>query len=112
MGLLLFVLLPLGWAITGRLLGTVVSLTVATEGGRRVGGVLGRHCAWLLPLLYFAVFLAGASGNAGDGVRLFGSEQLFGLLCLPMYSVPVLAAYAIGVHVIRDLFQGFSSRSA
>jgi hypothetical protein len=103
MALFLYVLLPAAWAITGRLLGGAVALTVATEGGRRAGRAVGRHTVWLFPGLCLALLLAGASGNAGRGVRLFGSEELMGVLCLPVYAIPVLGGYALLAYVIRDL---------
>ena len=112
MALFLYVFLPLGWALTGRLLGSAVSLSVPTTAGKRLGGVLGRWCAVLLPALDGLLFVLGASGNAGHGVRLFGSEELFGLLALPVYLVPALALYAGAAYVVGDLLRGLRSGSA
>jgi hypothetical protein len=106
MALFLYVVIPAGWALTGWLLGRAVSRSVATEAGRRVARRLGRWCSWLLPGVYCALLLLGVSGNAGGGFRLFGSEELFALLCLPFYTVPTLVLYLILAQVIHDLLRG------
>jgi hypothetical protein len=112
MALFLYVLLPLAWALTGRLLGSAVSLSAPGPAGQRLGGSLGRCCAVLLPALYGLLLVLGVRGDAGHGVRLFGSEELFGLLALPVYLVPALALYAGGAYVVRDLLGGLRSRGA
>ncbi len=104
--------MPVGWFSAGWLLGAAVSLTVPTDRGRWYGSLIGRWGRWLWPALYFLLFFLGASGDAGNGVRLFGSEELFGLLCLPFYLVPALALYVGVLYVIRDLFRGLSSRKS
>src|SRR5262245_56069525 len=110
MALLLCVLMPAGWAVVGRLLGWAVSLSAPTEGGERAGAALGRWCPWLFAGLYCLVFFLGGSGDAGHGVRLFGSEGLAALLFLPVYGVPALGVYVIAAYVARDLVRGFRSR--
>jgi hypothetical protein len=103
MALFLFVLLPLGWALTGRLAGLAFSLSAPSEAGRRLGVRLGRWCMVLLPVVHSLVLFLGVSGDAGHGVRVFGSELLAELLCLPVYLVPVLGGYALVAFVVRDL---------
>ena len=109
MALFLYVLLPLGWALTGRLAGLAVSLSAPGERGKRLGRALGWWCAALLPALHLLLLVVGAGGNAGHGVRLFGSEELLALLCLPMYLVPALGLYAGAACVVRDLLRGLRS---
>jgi hypothetical protein len=110
MALLFFILLPLGWALTGWLAGVAVSLSAPTEAGSRFGARLGRCCTFLLPSVHVLLFLVGVSGNAGHGVRLFGSEELVALACLPIYLVPALGVYDVVVYVIRDLTRQYSKR--
>src|SRR5262245_39890435 len=105
----LYVIMPAGWAVAGKLLGVAVALTAPSAGGVRAGRVLGRWCLWLLPALSRLLFALGGSGDAGHGVRLFGSEDLFALLCLPVYAVPALGVYALGAYVVRDLLRGLLS---
>jgi hypothetical protein len=110
MSLFLILFIPAGWALTGRLLGGAVSLSVPTESGQRLGRALGWWAAWLFPGVYFVLLVVGGSGNAGQGMRLFGSDELFGLLCLSLYTVPVLVGYVILAYVIRDLLRGWRGR--
>ena len=97
------------WAVTGKLLGLALSLSVPTEAGRRAGGAIGRWGAWLLPALHLLLLLSGGSGNAGHGFRVLGSEGLFSLLCLPWYAAPGLGCYALAAYVVRDLARGLRS---
>src|SRR5215831_9040385 len=106
MALLIFIVLPLGWFLTGRLLGWGISLSVPRERGERLGTTVGWWFALVSPIVYGVLLGLGGSGNAGHGVRLFGSEEAFGLLCLPMYLVPGLCLVGGTVYVIRDLPQG------
>jgi hypothetical protein len=112
MALILFVIMPIGWAVSGWLLGRAVSATVPTDAARRFGKATGRCCAWFLPALHVLLLVLGGSGDAGHGVRLFGSEELFGLLCLPFYTVPAFLLYLGAACVIRDLIRGLSSLRA
>src|SRR5271157_2202013 len=93
MTIILFIFMPLGWAATRRLLGKAVALSVPAQRGNHPGGVLGRCCMWLFPIVYLLLVFAGVSGDAGHGVRIFGSEELFDLLCLPFYALPCLCIY-------------------
>jgi len=68
--------------------------------------MVGRWCMILFPALYCLLLYLGGSGNAGTGVRVFGSEDLFGLMCLPFFAVPVLGLYIVVAYVIRDLIRG------
>jgi hypothetical protein len=106
MALFLYVFLPLGWALTGLLLGAAVSLTLGTEDGKHWGKKVGRWAMGVLPVLYLVLFSVGGGGSAGNGITLFGSTQLFEYLCLPWYIVPSFALYVGIVYVIRDLRQG------
>ena len=112
MAIILFVFVPIGWVLTAWLLGAAVSFSVPTAAGKRYGSLLGRWCRWLFPALYFLLYFLGVSGDAGNGVRLFGSEDLFGLLCLPFYAVPVLGLYVAALFVIRDLIRGLRSQQS
>jgi hypothetical protein len=112
MALTIFIFLPLGWFLTGRLLGWAISLTVPAERGERFGFRFGWWFALVSPVLYWALLGLGASGNAGHGVRLFGSEEAFGLLCLPLYLVPGLCLVGGMLYVIRDLARGLPRSSA
>ncbi len=109
MACILLFLLPLAWALTGWLVGKTLSLSIPTEGGQRLGATLGRWSALLLPTLYLLLLLLAVSGNAGHGLRLFGSEALFGLLTLPVYLVPGLGLYAGAACVVRDVVRGVRS---
>lgn len=111
MGLILFILIPLGWAVTGRLLGAAVAHTVATEGAQRLGYLLGRWCMWIFPAIFYLLFFLGVSGDAGNGVRVFGSEALLGILCLSIYIAPALALYLTAACVVRDIVRGLRSRA-
>ena len=53
----------------------------------------------------------GGSGDAGRGARLFGSEGLFAVLCLPFFAVPALGLYLGAACVVRDVARG-PSRAA
>jgi hypothetical protein len=111
MALFLFILLPLGWALTGRLAGLSFSLSSPSEAGQRLGSQLGRWCMVLLPVVHLVLLFLGLSGNAGHGVRVFGSKELAEALCLPIYLVPVLAGYVLVAFVVRDLVgKMYSSR--
>jgi hypothetical protein len=103
MALFLFILLPLGWALTGRLAGLAFSLSAPSEAGQRLGARLGRWCMVLLPVVHLLLLFLGLSGNAGHGVHVFGSELLAEVLCLPVYLVPVFAGYVLVAFVVRDL---------
>ena len=61
---------------------------------------------WALPALYLLLLVLGASGNAGHGVRLFGSQELFALLGLPLYTIPALLLYLGAAVVLRDVLRG------
>ena len=110
MGLILFILIPLGWAVTGRLLGAAVARTVTTAAGQRLGYTLGRWCMWIFPAIFYLLFFLGVSGDAGHGVRIFGSEELLGVMCLSIYTAPALALYLVAVYVVRDIVRGLRSR--
>jgi hypothetical protein len=99
----LFIVIPIGWAINGRLLGPVVSFLIPTRGGRRAGALVGRHGTWLLPVVYLALLITGGSGNAGWGFLLFGSEELFELICMPWHAVPFLGGIALVGFVYQSL---------
>lgn len=105
MALLLFIIVPLGWTITGALLGPVIAQTFASERGRAVGRLVGFCCAGLFPAIVIGLFVVGLSGNAGHGVLLFGAEPPWEWLSLPVYAIPVLGGYALGVFVLRDIIR-------
>jgi hypothetical protein len=102
MSLIVFVLVPLGWWVTGHLLGRVVALASPGESGKRLGDGLTRWGRWVLPNLYLFLVIVGVRG-AGSGLRLFGSEWAFAVLCLPCYLVPILALCWLAIHVVRDV---------
>jgi hypothetical protein len=106
MSLFVFGVLPLAWFFTGRLLKPAVVLTFPSQRGKRLGAALGRWCPWVFPTAYLLLFLLGSSGDAGHGVFLFGSQELFGVLGASFYAVPVLVIYVIGAMVFRDLVRG------
>jgi hypothetical protein len=109
MSLILFAFLPLAWALTGFLLGRAVSACVPGERGQRSGRALGRWSAWALPAVYLLLFFLGGGGDAGHGIRLFGSEELFAILCVPVYAVPALGLFLGAACVIRDVARGLRS---
>jgi hypothetical protein len=109
MALLIFVVVPLAWAVTGWLLKPVVTLTVPTETGRRLGVVFGRWCPCVFPALYLVLLFLGGSGDAGHGPFLFGSQELFGVLCASFYAVPVLGIYVLLAVVVWDVVRGLRS---
>jgi hypothetical protein len=106
MSIFVFIFIPLGWFATGRLLGNAVKQSVSTADGKHIGQAIARWGQWLLPAVYLLLFMLGGSGDAGHGVFLFGSAELYGTLCLPIYAVPALLLYLGALIVTRDLLRG------
>ena len=108
MSILIFLVGPIAWALTGVLLGTAVAASCFyNERGRRLGREVSRWSWPTLPLAYLAVVITGLGGNAGSGRALFGSEVLADLLAAAtFYTLPVLAAFAGAIYVVRDLTLG------
>jgi hypothetical protein len=106
--LFLFVVLPLAFAAVGKLLGCAVAASFFYSArGKRLGGAVGRWSMLGLPLAYLAVMMVGAGGNAGHGMTLLGSDTLFEVVCgAPYYAIPLLAAFAGAMYVLRDLTVG------
>jgi hypothetical protein len=114
MSLFLYVIIPLGYALTGQLVGTAAAASwFYTDAGKRRGKVISRWCAWLFPVVFVILIAAGAAGNAGREFTLFGSAAFFDTACgIPLYAVPILAAYAGLLYVIRDLMWGDEAKSS
>ncbi len=112
MSILLFIILPIGWALTGKLVGTAVAAAfLYSVRGKDLGRTIGRWCVPLLPTLYLALIIVGADGSAGRGFSLFGSAEIFEMACaFPIYAVPVLAALSGAIYVARDLTIGHKPR--
>jgi hypothetical protein len=113
MSLILWIFLPICCAVTGKLLGGAISASYFfREPGRRLGRIIGSWCAPVFPMIYLIAMYVGASGNAGRGFRLFGSELLFDLACaVPFYAIPILGAYVGAIYVIRDLTMGHREKT-
>ena len=108
MSLIIFVALPLLWALTGKLLGLAVTASCFySASGKRAGQKISRWCVPICPSLFLALMVVGDDGNAGHGMHVFGSAEFFDLLCvIPLYVVPVLGVYVVSLYVIRDLTLG------
>jgi hypothetical protein len=108
MSVLLFVVIPMAWALTGKLLGMAVTTSCFYSArGKRAGLAVGRWCVAVFPIVYLALLLVGAGGDAGHGFHLFGSEELLGLIPgIPIYALPVLSIYVGGLYMVRDLTLG------
>ena len=108
MTILIFLVIPLGFALVGKLLGLATAASFFySEPGKRLGRTLSRWCVPILPAVDLALLLCGGDGDAGRGMTLFGSAELFGLLCdIPLYGIPILGVYAGVIYVIRDLTLG------
>jgi hypothetical protein len=108
MSVLLVVIIPLAWALTGKLLGLAVAASYFYSArGTRAGRTISRWCVPVFPIIYLVLIFLGGSGTAGTGVRLFGSEELFGLTAgIPIYTLIPLALYAGALYVARDLTLG------
>jgi hypothetical protein len=108
MSVILYIGLPLCWALVGKLLGLAVAASCFfSDRGRRAGQSVGRWCVPIFPLVFIALLTAGGSGNAGHGFQIFGSTELFDLLCgIPIYAIPALGLYTGGLYVVRDLTFG------
>lgn len=118
MALFLFILVPIGWALFGKLAGA--ALTAAyffSPAGRRRGAAVSRIAVWLLPFVYLVAVATGGHGSAASGFRLFGNEGLLALACgIPLYGVIPLAVFWAAMWVLRDLTFGhapeFDERAA
>lgn len=108
MTILLFIVMPLGWALVGKLTGLALAASLFySERGRRLGRVVGGLCMVILPSLWIAALLIGAAGNAGHGITLFGSAALIEeVMVMGWYGIPILGAYAGAIYVVRDLTIG------
>lgn len=108
MPLFLFVLIPITWAITGKLLGVALSAAFFFRvNGKRRGRRLGFWAAIMLPTCYLTIVWLGLGGNAGSGMTLFGSQPLLDLACnIPLFAIVVLGLFAGGIYVVRDLTTG------
>jgi hypothetical protein len=114
MSIVLYVLVPIGWALLGKVLGWAISATCFFSArGNRIGQSVSRWCVPIFPVVIFVTLLAGAGGDAGHGITLFDSAALLSLVCLiPFYGVPALALAAGVVYVIRDLTLGHFTTTA
>ncbi|MBM4068417.1 MAG: hypothetical protein FJ271_05665 [Planctomycetes bacterium] len=114
MAVVVFVVVPLGWFVTGWLIGRSVAASLFfCERGLRLGKSSGRWCMLTLPVAYLVLLFSGGSGNAGHGLALFGSPTFFELASVvPFYAVPILAVYSALLYVVRDLTLGHSKGSA
>jgi hypothetical protein len=113
MSVILYVGLPLCWALAGKLLGLALAASCFfSDRGRRAGRTVSRWCVAVFPLVFVALLTTGVSGNAGAGFQIFGSGELFDLLCgIPIYAIGALGLYAGGLYVARDLTIGHDAKS-
>src|SRR5262249_50444509 len=112
MSIFLLVVLPIGWALLGKVLGLALSAALFfNAAGNRLGRRVSRWCVPVLPGVFLVMIVWGTSGDAGHGFTLFGSATLFGLACaIPFYGVISLTIFAGTLYVIRDLTLGHLAR--
>ncbi len=108
MSFLIFVGIPLCWAILAKAIAWAVSASCFhSETGKRLGQQLARWCVPIFAGVVLLALIIGCAGNAGHGITLFGSDTLLELLfSIPYYAIPALLAFAGSVYVIRDLTLG------
>ena len=113
MSILIFIGIPICWAILGKVLGLALSAAFFySDAGKRLGQRVSRWCVPIFPCVMLIALFAGIDGNAGRGVTLFGSDTLFDLACIiPIYAIPILLVPAALIYVVRDLTLGHTAKT-
>lgn len=113
MALILFLVIPAGYAVLGQLLDwSVAALCFYSASGRRAGKWVSRCSLPVLPGLYLLAMVLGLQGDVGNGFELFGSrfaaEVAFGV---PFWGIPILMVFVGGMYVLRDVTLGYRANT-